>query len=74
MVIGFDEIRHLIPPYIFNEFGQLTGHYVKYEKILCVQEHGRVQIWLDQESYDSKDPERLICDYDEMDLRRARIN
>ena len=74
MIIRFEEIRHLIPSYIFNEFGQLTGQYVRYDEIVCVQEDGRVRIWLDQEAYDAKDPERLICDYDEMDLRRARIN
>lgn len=69
MIIDFDEIRHLIPGFIFNEYGQLTGRYVRGDEIVCVSENGRLQIWLNQEAYLEKDPERLICDYDELDLR-----
>jgi hypothetical protein len=69
LIIPFTEIKHLIPPYIFNEYGQLTGNYVHYEKIVCESEDGRIKIWLDREAFDEKDPERLICDYAESDLR-----
>ena len=69
MIIGFDEIRHLIPSYIFNEYGQLTGNYVHYSQIVCESDKGRIRIWLNQEAYDEKDGERLICDYAESDLR-----
>ena len=69
MIIDFEEIRHLIPGWIFNEYGQLTGNYVYYDQIVCVSENGRIQIWLNQEAFDTKDPDRLICDYDERDLR-----
>ena len=55
--------------YIFNEYGQLTGHYVYADRIICEKVEGRVKVWLDQESFDAKDPERLICDYSEADLR-----
>jgi hypothetical protein len=68
MIIDFKRIQPLIPPYIFNEYGQLTGNYVHFDKIVCVRESGRIQIWLDWEAYEAKDPERLICDYDEKDL------
>jgi hypothetical protein len=68
VIIAFKEIRHLIPNYIFNEFGQLTGNYVSADEIVCESENGRVRIWLNQEAFDSKDPERLICDYAEADL------
>ncbi|MFP5261868.1 MAG: hypothetical protein ACLGJB_08195 [Blastocatellia bacterium] len=70
MIIAFKEIRHLIPNYIFNEFGQLTGNYVSADEIVCESENGRVRIWLNQEAFDAKDPERLICDYAEADLGR----
>jgi len=70
--INFEDIRHLIPGYIFNEYGQLTGNYVHYDRIVCVSEGGRIQIWLDQEAFDSKDIEKLICDYDEEALRGYR--
>jgi len=69
MIITFSEIRHLIPMYIFNEFGQLTGHYVYGDQIICERTDGRIKIWLNQESFDAQDPERLICDYDEDVLR-----
>ena len=69
MIIPFTKIRHLIPSYIFNEYGQLTGNYVYYEKIVCEAEDGRIKIWLDREAFDERDPERLICDYAESDLR-----
>src|SRR5690349_24062087 len=65
LVIDFKEIHPYIPGFVFNEYGQLTGNYVHYDKILCVSEKGRIQIWLDRESYDAQDPEKLICDYDE---------
>jgi hypothetical protein len=69
MIIPFSEIRHLIPGYIFNEYGQLTGNYVFGDRIVCESTDGRIKIWLDQEAYDAQDPERLICDYAEADLR-----
>ena len=69
MIIDFKEIRHLIPAYTFNEYGQLTGNYVHFDQIVCEAEHGRIKIWLNQDAFDSKDPERLICDYSEDDLR-----
>lgn len=69
MIIAFDEIRHLIPSYIFNEYGQLTGNYVHYSQIVCESGDGRIKIWLNQEAFDEKDIERLICDYAESDLR-----
>jgi len=69
VIIPFAEIRHLIPSYIFNEYGQLTGNYVHFEKIVCESGGGRIKIWLDQAAFDEKDPERLICDYSESDLR-----
>ena len=70
MIIAFDEIRRLVPAYIFNEYGQLTGHYVHASQIVCEADDGRLRIWLNQEAFDSKDPERLICDYDESTLRQ----
>lgn len=69
MIIKFEEIRHLIPGYTFNEYGQLTGNYVHYDKIVCVSENGRIKIWLDQEALESEDVDKLICDYDEKVLR-----
>lgn len=69
MIIAFDEIRRLIPSYIFNEYGQLTGNYVHYDEIVCEADAGRIKIWLNREAFDEKDPERLICDYAESDLR-----
>ena len=70
MIIGFDEIKRLVPTYIFNEYGQLTGNYVHSNQIVCESDSGRIRIWLNQEGFDSKDPERLICDYDELTLRQ----
>ena len=70
MIIAFDEIKRLVPAYIFNEYGQLTGNYVHSEHIVCEADGGRIKIWLNQEAFDSKDPERLICDYDEATLRQ----
>ena len=69
MIIAFKEIQNLIPNYIFNEFGQLTGNYVYADQIVCESEAGRIKIWLNQEAYDARDLERLICDYAEADLR-----
>jgi hypothetical protein len=69
LIIPFEEIRRFIPAYVFNEYGQLTGNYVHYDRIVCVSENGRIQVWLDQESFEARDPERLICDYDESTLR-----
>lgn len=69
MIIPFTEIRGLIPGYIFNEFGQLTGYFVRYDEIICESEDGRVKIWLNQEAFNERDPERLICDYSEQDLK-----
>ena len=71
MIIQFAEIRKLIPTYIFNEFGQLTGHFVYFDRIICESGDGRIKIWLNQEAFDEQDPERLICDYAESDLRIA---
>jgi hypothetical protein len=64
LIIPFAEIQHLIPRYVFNEFGQLTGHYVTAKDIVCVSEAGRIKIWLNRDAMDANDPERLICDYD----------
>jgi hypothetical protein len=72
MIVEFSEIRHLIPMYIFNEYGQLTGNYVYGDKIICEKIDGRIKIWLNREAFDAKDPERLICDYDENTLRGLR--
>ena len=69
MIIPFSDIRGLIPAYIFNEFGQLTGHFVHYDQIICESGEGRIKIWLNQEGFNEQDPERLICDYAENDLR-----
>jgi hypothetical protein len=69
VIIPFSEIRGLIPAYIFNEFGQLTGNFVHYDQIICESGDGRIKIWLNQEAFNEKDPERLICDYAEGDLR-----
>jgi hypothetical protein len=69
MIVAFTEIKHLIPMYIFNEFGQLTGHFVYGDKIICEKTEGRIKIWLNQEAFEAKDPERLICDYAENVLR-----
>lgn len=68
MEIDFDEIRHLIPAFVFNEYGQLTGKFVRRDDIVCVHEDGRVRIWLDRTSYDTRDPDGLIVDYDERRL------
>jgi hypothetical protein len=68
MIINFERIRYLIPGWIFNEYGQLTGNYVRADQIVCVSENGRIQVWLNEEAYEMKDPEKLICDYDEKDL------
>lgn len=69
MIIPFGDIRSVIPAYIFNEFGQLTGHFVHYDQIICESGDGRIKIWLNQEAFNERDPERLICDYAEADLR-----
>ncbi|HKP87678.1 MAG TPA: hypothetical protein VJZ26_16375 [Blastocatellia bacterium] len=69
MIISFGEIRHLIPAYIFNEYGQLTGNYVYSDRIVCESAGGRIKIWLNQEAFEAQDPELLICDYAESDLR-----
>lgn len=69
MIIPFTDIRGLIPAYIFNEFGQLTGNFVHYDQIICESGDGRVKIWLNQEAFNERDPEGLICDYAEQDLR-----
>jgi len=69
VIIPFTEIRALIPAYIFNEFGQLTGHFVRYDEIICESGDGRIRIWLNQDALNERDPERLICDYAESDLR-----
>jgi hypothetical protein len=69
MIIPFGEIRGLIPAYIFNEFGQLTGHFVRHDEIICESGEGRIKIWLNQDAFNERDPERLICDYAERDLR-----
>lgn len=69
MIIDFKEIQPLIPGFVFNEYGQLTGNYVRFDDIVCVSEKGRIKIWLNQEACDAQDPERLICDYDEKTIR-----
>jgi hypothetical protein len=69
VIIPFGEIRSLIPAYIFNEFGQLTGNFVHYDQIICEFADSRIKIWLNQEAFNEQDPERLICDYAENDLR-----
>ncbi|HYM00479.1 MAG TPA: hypothetical protein VEZ90_16105 [Blastocatellia bacterium] len=69
MIIDFKEIQPYIPGYIFNEYGQLTGNYVKYSDIVCISENGRIKIWLNQDACEAQDPERLICDYDERTIR-----
>ena len=71
MIVDFDKLRALIPGFIFHEYGQLTGNFVHRDQIVCVVEEGRVRIWLNQEAYEAGDPERLICDYDEKELRAA---
>jgi len=69
MIIPFSDIKGLIPGYIFNEFGQFTGQFVHYDQIVCESDDGRIKIWLNQEAFSERDPERLICDYAERDLR-----
>lgn len=69
MIISLSEIQRLIPSYIFNEYGQLTGNYVHADQIVCESVDGRIRIWLNQEGYEQKDAEKLICDYDETELR-----
>ena len=69
MEIDFKDIQPLVPGYLFNEYGQLTGNYVRFADIYCVAENGRVQIWLNKQGYDARDSERLICDYDEKVVR-----
>ena len=71
MLIEFKDIKHLIPGYIFNEYGQLTGNYVRAVEIVCEAEGGRIRVWLNRDAYEAKDAERLICDYDEETLRSA---
>lgn len=71
MIIEFKDIKHLIPGYIFNEYGQLTGNYVHAGEIVCEAADGRIRVWLNQDAYEAKDAERLICDYDENTLRSA---
>jgi hypothetical protein len=71
VVIDFETIRPLIPGYIFNEYGQLTGNYVHYDQIICVSEEGRIKIWLNREALEAQDPDLLICDYDEAALRQT---
>ena len=70
MIIPFDEIKNLIPAYIFNEYGQLTGNFVHSAQIVCEADGGRVRIWLNEAAFESKDPEGLICDYDAETLRQ----
>jgi hypothetical protein len=70
VIIDFNEIRHLIPGYIFNEYGQLTGNFVRADEIVCESDGGRIKIWLNREAFEANDAERLICDYDEQTLRR----
>jgi hypothetical protein len=69
MIIEFQQIRTLIPGYIFNEFGQLSGHFVRADEIVCESENGRIRIWLNRDAFEARDPELLICDYAEADLR-----
>jgi|GEM_PF-550791 hypothetical protein len=71
-IIDFRAIAHLIPGWIFNEYGQLTGRYVHRDRIVCVAEKGRIQVWVDREAYESRDPDGLICDYDARDLLGMR--
>ena len=66
--IDFDDIRHLIPPFVFNEYGQLTGNFVRRDEIVCVHEDGRVQVWLNRALYEERDSNGLIVDYDERRL------
>jgi len=70
LVLDFKEIQRLIPGFVFNEYGQLTGNYVRFDDIYCVAEDGRVRIWLNRESYEANDPDRLICDYEEKIIRQ----
>jgi hypothetical protein len=70
LTIDFKEIQRFIPTFVFNEYGQLTGNYVRYDEIFCVAENSRMQVWLNRESYEAKDPERLICDYEEKIIRK----
>lgn len=72
MRLDFDDIKHLIPWFVFQEYGQLTGNFVRRDDIVCVEERGRIQIWLDESSYRDKDPDKLICDYDASVLRGGR--
>ena len=69
MIIEFQQIRGLIPGYIFNEFGQLSGHFVRADEIICESDDGRIRIWLNRAAFETRDPELLICDYAEADLR-----
>lgn len=69
MIIDFKEIQHLVPSFVFNEYGQLTGNYVFYDEIVCVSEDGRIRIWLNREAFEARDTEKLICDYDDSVLR-----
>jgi hypothetical protein len=69
MIIEFQQIRTLIPGYIFNEFGQLSGHFVRADEIVCESDNGRIRIWLNRDAFEARDPELLICDYAEADLR-----
>ena len=69
VIIEFQQIRSLIPGYIFNEFGQLSGHFVRADEIVCESDDGRIRIWLNRDAFEARDPELLICDYAEADLR-----
>jgi hypothetical protein len=69
MIIEFQQIRGLIPGYIFNEFGQLSGHFVRADEIVCESDDGRIRIWLNRAAFEARDSELLICDYAEADLR-----
>ena len=71
MKIDFKDIQPLVPGYLFNEYGQLTGNYVRFADIHCVAENGRIQIWLNKQGYEAADPEKLICDYDEKVVREV---
>jgi len=71
MQVPFSEIKHLIPQYIFNEYGQLTGNYVCADQIVCIVEDGRIKIWLNRQTCDAGNPDGLICDYDEETLRSS---
>ena len=68
MIIEFQQIRGLIPGYIFNEFGQLSGHFVRADEIVCESDDGRIRIWLNRDAFEARDPELLICDYAQADL------